>query len=93
MSARALQSLAERGVPYLLAVLAMLVGIIWQDITSRLDKQDAKYDAFLSSLHDLQVDEAFQRAQIGEHERRLDKLEMREPISDRLGFSSIGVEP
>ena len=77
MSARALQSLAEKGVPYLLAILAMLTGIIWHDITRRLDRQDAKYDDFLSSLHDLQVDDALQSAQIGEHERRLDKLELK----------------
>ncbi|HET6158715.1 MAG TPA: hypothetical protein VFE34_10255 [Dongiaceae bacterium] len=71
----------------------MLIGIIWHDITGRLDKQDAKYEAFLSSLHDLQVDQAIQRAQIGEHGRRLDKLEMHEPISDARGLHSIDARP
>ena len=75
--------LARFIMPVMLAVVATLTGLAWDDMKSEihdgLDKQNARMDLFLSSLQDMRERQSADHVQLMEHERRLDST--RSPIS------------
>ena len=84
MSVAHINELAGKAVPWLLAAIIALGGLVWNDMKADLrdglDRQNVRLDLFLSRIQDMRDLQVSDHARLDEHERRLNSRHS--PISE-----------